>query len=144
MNLGDSENRTFARRTVLKGTAAALALVAANQGTAQAAAEDPEQRLLQLVPGGNGVIFVGTMSPDGSRFNRVFVYRQKDDRLDVTTSNDGEITVDENGERYLTLNNGFEVEGPREQGLNYRLLSYKRNEVAMPASSASHSRGAGS
>lgn len=57
MNLGDSENRTFARRTVLKGTAAALALVAANQGTAQAAAEDPEQRLLQLVPGGNGVIY---------------------------------------------------------------------------------------
>jgi lipopolysaccharide export system permease protein len=85
------------------------------------------------LPGGNGVIFVGAMSPDGSRFDRVFVYRQKGDRLDVTTSNDGEVSVDENGERYLTLNNGFEVEGPREQGLNYRLLSYKRNEVAMPA-----------
>jgi lipopolysaccharide export system permease protein len=85
------------------------------------------------LPGGNGVIFVGAMSPDGSRFDRVFVYRQKGERLDVTTSNDGEVTVDENGERYLTLNNGFEVEGPREQGLNYRLLNYKRNEVALPA-----------
>ncbi|GAB3348539.1 LPS export ABC transporter permease LptF [Lysobacter tyrosinilyticus] len=85
------------------------------------------------IPGGNGVIFVGAMSPDGSHFDRVFVYRQKGDRLDVTTSNDGQVTVDENGERYLTLNNGFEVEGPHEQGLNYRLLNYKRNDVAMPA-----------
>jgi lipopolysaccharide export system permease protein len=85
------------------------------------------------MPGGNGVIFVGAMSPDGSRFSRIFVYRQKGDRLDVTTSNDGEVTADENGERFLTLNNGFEVEGPREAGLNYRLLSYKRNEVALPA-----------
>ncbi len=71
------------------------------------------------IPGGGGVIFVGNMSPDGSRFSRVFVYRQKEDRIDVTTSNDGEVTVDENGERYLTLNNGFEVEGPRDAGLNY-------------------------
>ncbi|MFC5577148.1 LPS export ABC transporter permease LptF [Lysobacter niabensis] len=84
------------------------------------------------IPGGGGVVFVGAMSPDGSRFSRVFVYRQKEDRIDVTTSNDGEVTVDEKGERYLVLNNGFEVEGPREAGLNYRLLSYKRNEVAMP------------
>lgn len=85
------------------------------------------------MPGGKGVIFVGQMSPDGSRFSRIFVYRQKGDRLDVTTSNDGEVSVDEQGERYLTLNNGFEVEGPREAGLDYRLLRYKRNEVAMPA-----------
>jgi lipopolysaccharide export system permease protein len=84
------------------------------------------------IPGGGGVIFVGNMSPDGSRFNRVFVYRHKEDRIDVTTSNDGEVTVDESGERYLTLNNGFEVEGPRDAGLNYRLLSYMRNEVTMP------------
>ena len=82
---------------------------------------------------GGGVIFVGAMSPDGSRFSRVFVYRQKKDRLDVTTSNEGEVTVADNGERFLTLNDGFEVEGPREAGLDYRLLSYKRNEVTMPA-----------
>ena len=42
------------------------------------------------IPGGGGVIYVGSMSPDGSRFSRVFVYRQKEDRIDVTTSNDGE------------------------------------------------------
>jgi len=85
------------------------------------------------IPGGGGVIFVGNMSSDGSRFSRVFVYRQKDDRLDVTTSNDGELMVDENGERYLNLNKGFEVEGPRDGGRDYRLMRYARNEVAVPA-----------
>ncbi|GAB3379038.1 LPS export ABC transporter permease LptF [Lysobacter fragariae] len=89
------------------------------------------------LPGG-GVVFVGSMSPDGSKFNRVFVYRQKDDRVDVTTSNNGEVTVDEKGDRYLTLNDGFEVEGPRDAGLNYRLLSYKRNDVAMPVGEAKY------
>lgn len=85
------------------------------------------------IPGGGGVVFVGSMSPDGSRFRRVFVHRQSEDRIDVITSNDGELTVDEAGERYLTLNQGFEVEGPRGEGLDYRLLRYARNKVHLPA-----------
>lgn len=57
MNLGDSENRTVARRTVLQG-AAALAALVAGPGTAQAAPlDDPEQRLLQIVPGGDGTLW---------------------------------------------------------------------------------------
>lgn len=90
------------------------------------------------IPGGGGVIFVGGMSTDGSRFSRVFVYRQKEDRINVTTSNDGELMVDENGERYITLNNGFEVEGPLNEGRNYRLMSYRRNEVLAPAGEKKH------
>lgn len=85
------------------------------------------------IPGGGGVVFVGNMSADGSQFGRIFVYRQHGDRVDVTTSNEGRVTIDENGERYLTLDDGFEVEGPREGGLDYRLLSYRRNEVGLPA-----------
>jgi lipopolysaccharide export system permease protein len=84
------------------------------------------------LPGGGGVVFVGSMSADGSKFSRVFVYRQKDDRLNVTTSNDGEVTVDQDGVRHVTLNNGFEVEGPLDNGLAYRLMSYRRNMIAMP------------
>jgi lipopolysaccharide export system permease protein len=86
------------------------------------------------LPGGGGVVFVGSMSPDGSKFSRVFVYRQSEDRLDVTTSNDGEVTVDEEGARHVTLNNGFEVEGPLQDNgeLDYRLMSYQRNVIAMP------------
>ncbi len=64
------------------------------------------------MPGGGGVIFIGNMSNDGSRFRRVFVYRQNDGRMDVTTSNDGEVALGEDGRRYLVLNDGFRVEGP--------------------------------
>lgn len=81
-----------------------------------------------------GVVFVGNVSRDGSRFERVFVYRQPKDRLDVVTSNHGELEVDDQGQRYLVLRDGFEVEGPREgAGLDYRLMRYARNEVRMPA-----------
>lgn len=79
-----------------------------------------------------GVVFIGSMSTDGSRFRRVFIYRQSDDRVDVTTSDDGELAIDEDGQRYIVLNNGFEVEGPRAGGLDYNLMRYARNEVQLP------------
>ncbi|QDH71004.1 LPS export ABC transporter permease LptF [Marilutibacter alkalisoli] len=84
------------------------------------------------LPGGGGVAFVGEMTGDGRRFDRVFVYRQSDDRINVTTSNEGLLKAGEDGERYLVLNNGFEVEGPRNGGQDYRLMRYASNEVRMP------------
>ncbi|MFZ5656095.1 MAG: LPS export ABC transporter permease LptF [Pseudomonadota bacterium] len=81
-----------------------------------------------------GVVFVGRISGDGSRFERIFIYRQKDDRLDVTTSNRGHLEVDDRGQRFLVLEDGFEVEGPREgASRDYRLMRYRRNEAQMPA-----------
>lgn len=89
-------------------------------------------RFTQIANG--GVVFVGRMSGDGSRFERVFIYRQKGDRLDVTTSNRGHLEVDDEGRRFLVLEDGFEVEGPREgAGRDYRLMRYRRNEAQMPA-----------
>lgn len=80
-----------------------------------------------------GVVFVGSMSEDGSRFGRVFVYRQNDDRLDLVTSNRGELQVAEDGRRYLLLRDGFEVEGPQGgDALDFRLMRYARNEVELP------------
>ncbi|GAB1594564.1 LPS export ABC transporter permease LptF [Lysobacter claricitrinus] len=85
--------------------------------------------------GNGGVVFVSRMSTDGTRFERVFIYRHKNDRLDVTTAKTGHLEVDNDGHRILVLDNGFEVEGPR-QGPNqdYRLMSYRANEAEMPAS----------
>lgn len=80
-----------------------------------------------------GVVFIGSMSSDGSRFRRVFIYRQSEDRIDVTTSDDGELAVDDQGGRFIVLNKGFEVEGPRAGGLDYNLLRYVRNDVQLPS-----------
>lgn len=89
-------------------------------------------RFTQIANG--GVVFVGRISGDGSRFERIFIYRQKGDRLDVTTSNRGHLEVDDEGRRFLVLENGFEVEGPREgTSRDYRLMRYRRNEAQMPA-----------
>ncbi|MGH8079050.1 MAG: LPS export ABC transporter permease LptF, partial [Lysobacter sp.] len=86
------------------------------------------------LPNGNGVIYVGGMSDDGKSFQRIFIYRNKPGRQDVTTSKTGRLTVDANGERYLTLDDGFEVEGPVDGSLNYRLMRYVSNDVLLPAS----------
>jgi lipopolysaccharide export system permease protein len=88
-------------------------------------------RFIEL-PGGGGVVYVGSMSNDGTKLTRVFVYRQKGDRLDVTTSRTGELVVD-GSERYLTLGQGFEVEGPLAEGRDYRLMRYASNDLRLPS-----------
>ncbi len=85
------------------------------------------------LPGGGGVVYVGEMEQGGNRFRRIFLYRQKGDRLDVTTASSGYLTLDGATARYLTLEDGFEVEGPvAGDTLDYRLLSFARNDVRMP------------
>ncbi|MGV8932034.1 MAG: LPS export ABC transporter permease LptF [Luteimonas sp.] len=88
-------------------------------------------RFIEL-PGGGGVVYVGGMSNDGTKLNRVFVYRQKGDRLDVTTALTGSLEVD-GQDRYLKLGQGFEVEGPLGEGRNYRLMRYASNDVRLPS-----------
>ena len=91
------------------------------------------------LPGGDGVVYVGAMTGDGRQFRRVFVYRQSDGRLNVTTSNNGALSVDASGERYLTLHDGFQVEGPLEgDSLDYRLMRYASNDVRLPAGEAQY------
>lgn len=88
-------------------------------------------RFIEL-PGGDGVVYVGGMSTDGRSMSRVFVYRQTDERLDVTTALTGNLEVD-GTERYLKLNEGFRVEGPLADGRDYRLMRYASNDVRLPA-----------
>lgn len=83
--------------------------------------------------GNGGVVFVSRMSTDGTRFERVFIYRQKGERLDVTTAKSGHLEVDEDGHRFLVLDDGFEVEGPRQgEARDFRLMRYRRNDAQMP------------
>ena len=83
------------------------------------------------LPGGGGVVYVGEMSTDGRHMTRVFVYRQSGDRLDVTTARSATATRD-GDRRYLRLDDGFRVEGPREVGRDFRLMRYASNDVLLP------------
>ena len=87
-------------------------------------------RFVEL-PGGGGVVYVGAMSGEGSALGRVFVYRQDSKRMDVTTARSGLLTVD-GSERYLDLREGFRVEGPLADTLDFRMMRYQRNELRLP------------
>ncbi|KAF1716574.1 LPS export ABC transporter permease LptF [Pseudoxanthomonas wuyuanensis] len=78
------------------------------------------------------VVYIGGLSDDGTRLQRVFMHRQKDDRIDVVTAKSGQMFFEGERSRYLRLEDGFRVEGPADQGLDYRLMRYASNEVALP------------
>lgn len=105
------------------------AMVASANRTLMVAGLEPG-RFTEL-PGG-GVVYVGSMSNDGTRLSRIFVYRQKDDRLDVTTALSGKLGFESIRERYLTLDNGFRVEGPMGKGSDFRLMRYASNDLRLP------------
>ena len=83
------------------------------------------------LPGGGGVVYVGSMSTDGTRLGRIFVYRQTGERLDVTTARTG-VVITEGEDRVLRLEEGFRVEGPREVGRDFRLMRYADNDLLLP------------
>jgi lipopolysaccharide export system permease protein len=86
------------------------------------------------LPGGGGVVYVGAMSNDGRQLTRIFVYRQARGRLDVTTARTGTLSLVGRNDRYLTLLDGFRVEGPQQNGLDFRLMRYASNAMRMPQS----------
>jgi lipopolysaccharide export system permease protein len=84
------------------------------------------------LPNNGGVVYVGGMSSDGTRFSRMFVHRFAGDRIDVSTSMTGALSLDTDGTRYLKLEDGFRVEGPAGPGRDYRLMRYATNELRLP------------
>ena len=84
-----------------------------------------------MLPNG-GVIYIGGISEDGTRLQRVFVQRQQEGRLDVVTAAEGEMFFEGDRDRYMRLNDGFRVEGPMDQGLDFNLMRYAANEFALP------------
>ena len=84
------------------------------------------------LPGGMGVIYVGAMSDGGSRFARLFVQREREGRIDIVTAATGELYYDQQGaRRYLSLANGFRVEGNLDLP-DFRTMRFARNDLELP------------
>lgn len=135
-------------RPVLLVAVPAIALIAVGSvwlgpwadGKAQAMVAEANKNLLVagLAPGrftlmaNGGVAYTGNMSSDGTQLSRVFVYRERGERMDVATARSGELYRDQ-GTRVLALMDGFRVEGPLAgKNLDYRLMRYARNEIQLP------------
>lgn len=87
-------------------------------------------RFLEL-PGRGGILYVGELSPDGTRFSQMFVQSEREGRLDVITAREGELRVEGDTGRYLVLRDGFRVEGTP-TARDFRLMRFEQNEVNVP------------
>jgi lipopolysaccharide export system permease protein len=81
---------------------------------------------------GGGVVYLSSLNEDGTKMGQVFMQRQKDDRIDVVSANAGSVFFEGERQRFLRLEDGHRVEGPAHGALDYRLMRYGRNEVALP------------
>jgi lipopolysaccharide export system permease protein len=88
------------------------------------------------LPGREGIIYVGDMSPEGSKFTRMFVESEQleDDgssQINIITARNGELYRDTSGgDRFLSLRDGFRVEGRPGQD-DFRLLRFERNDIKL-------------
>ncbi|MDR2013127.1 MAG: LPS export ABC transporter permease LptF [Rhodanobacter sp.] len=93
------------------------------------------------LPNRDGVIYVGEMSADGTRFKRMFIQSERPDtrdhnktRIDVITATHGFLYHDADGiGRYMALIDGFRVEGRLGQD-DFRLMKFARNDIKLPDS----------
>jgi lipopolysaccharide export system permease protein len=82
--------------------------------------------------GDGGILYLSSVSPDGTRLGRVFLQRQVGDRIDVLTAASGRMFFEGDRQRYLELLDGHQIEGPLDGGLDYKLMTFARNDVALP------------
>jgi lipopolysaccharide export system permease protein len=84
------------------------------------------------LPGGGGIVYLSSLSQDGTQMGKVFMQRQKDGRIDVVSANSGAMFFEGDRQRYLRLEDGYRVEGPESGALDYRLMRYASNEIGLP------------
>ncbi|MCR6686471.1 LPS export ABC transporter permease LptF [Pseudoxanthomonas sp.] len=84
------------------------------------------------LPNGGGIVYIDGMSEDGRNLQGVFLQREEEGRVDVVTARQGSLEFEGERDRYLRLLDGHRVEGPLEAGLDFRLMRYASNEVALP------------
>ena len=83
------------------------------------------------LPGG-GIVYLSSLGEDGKQMGKVFMQRQQDGRIDVVSANSGAMFFEGQRQRFLRLEDGYRVEGPENGALDYRLMRYASNEVALP------------
>ena len=81
---------------------------------------------------GGGIVYLSSLGEDGTKMGKVFMQRQKDGRLDVVSANSGSMYFEGERQRFLRLEDGYRVEGPASGKLDYRLMRYASNSVALP------------
>lgn len=83
------------------------------------------------IPGRSGVLYLGGMNAEGTRFEQLFVYQEDEDGVDIITARDGEFFRDAIDERHMALADGFRVEGMLDSAA-FRTMRFDRNTMRIP------------
>ena len=84
------------------------------------------------LPGGNGIVYIDGTSEDGASLSGVFLYRDRDGRIDLMTAREGQLQFEGERDRYMQLRQGQQSQGPIDGGLDFRMMRFATNEVALP------------
>lgn len=84
------------------------------------------------LPNRGGIVYIDAMSEDGTSLQRMFMYRERDGRIDLVTAREGEVQFEGERERYLQLRDGHRVEGSIDGPLDFRLMRYAQNDLGLP------------
>jgi len=82
------------------------------------------------LPGG-GIVYLSSLNADGKHMGKVFIQRRDDGRMDVVSANSGSLFFEGPQQRFLKLEDGYRVEGAINGELDYRLMRYASNTIAL-------------
>lgn len=86
-----------------------------------------------VLQGGDLVLYVASVDRDGRTLRHVFIQQRQDDREQVWIAEKGYYWLDrDNGNRYLTLENGQITEGGA-HALDFGIMDFARNDLKLPA-----------
>ncbi len=87
-------------------------------------------RFVEL-PGRAGILYVGELATDGTKFGKMFGLTERDGRFDVITAKSGDLALEGDTQRILRLEDGYRVEGSYEK-IDYRMMHFEKNEIRVP------------
>jgi len=87
------------------------------------------------LPGG-GIVYLSSLSADSKHMGKVFIQRPHEGRMDVVSANSGSLFFEGTQQRFLKLEEGYRVEGPMDGALDYHLMRYASNAIALPPQQA--------
>lgn len=85
-----------------------------------------------VLQGGDLVLYVESVQKDGRTLENIFIQQRNEDRGQIWVAQKGYYWLDrENGERYLTLEDGQITEGG-EESLDFGIMEFTRNDLKLP------------
>lgn len=85
-----------------------------------------------VLRGGETVLYVESVEPDGTTLNNIFIQQRREAREQVWIAKSGRYWLDESsGMRYLTLEEGQITEGTP-GALDYGVIHFSRNDIRLP------------